>query len=90
MKKLLSASRPLGVINPSADGWFRANSITIVTYSYTTNRRMPKIKQSLATLNLSPIGESRLISTPRLSRNTHKVDCGSSKLDNEDGVGVRP
>ena len=28
IKKLPSASRPPGVINPSADGWFGVNSIT--------------------------------------------------------------
>ena len=67
MKKLLSASRPLGVINPSVDGWFRANSITIVTYSYTTNRGKGKFKQSLTTPNLSPMGESRILSNPRLA-----------------------
>jgi len=34
MKKLPSASRPLGVINPSPDGWFAANSITIIRLSH--------------------------------------------------------
>jgi len=34
MKKLLSASRPLGVINPAEAGWFPANSITNLTLSH--------------------------------------------------------
>jgi len=66
MKKLLSASRPLGVINP----WLRVVSGELHHHSnlhFTTNRRTPKIKQSLTTLNLSPMGESPLNIQPSIS-----------------------
>lgn len=47
MKKLQSAPRPLGVINPPHDGWFPANSITNLTLSY-ARFRAPDFVESRA------------------------------------------